>query len=819
MSARPRTILVADDDDTARLLMEAALVKAGFEVSAAVDGEDALRRFAAAPSDMAMLDVDMPGLDGFAVCARLRAAHGDELPIVMVTAMDDLGSVQRAFDAGATDFIPKPINWNLIGHRVRYLFRSTDALAELRSANARNSALLDALPDTLLRLDADGRTLQFSSPAGKPFPHRLPCAGDALTQWLPEETARLLHDATRRARDTGGAVTLHCELADHGVTRTYEARLAAITARETLCLLRDVTERVIAESALRDSEARLRQAQSVARLGSWEIDLPSGRLTWSDETYRIFGIERGTPMTLDGFRDCIHPDDADAVEAAWQGALDGAPYRIEHRILSGDRTRWVLEQAEVARDADGRPTVGVGTVQDVTERKQAELNVHRLAYFDTLTGLPNRLSFFERLEREIARAQRSRERMAVLFLDLDGFKDVNDTRGHGAGDLLLQWVADRLRQGVRPSDAVARPGASMEIARLGGDEFTVLLTNLHHPNDALRVAHRIHDLIRRPFRLGDREVVLTTSIGIALHPDDGEDASTLLKHADTAMYHAKDQGRNNCQFYSASLTEEALRRLDLESNLRVALERGEFFLEYQPQLDVASGRVKSVEALMRWRHPTHGLIPPMQFVPAAEENGLIVPIGDWVLRESCAQAARWQADGIAIGVAVNLSAVQFARTQVAARVRTALAEAGLDPRWLELEVTEGALMDDNDITLSTLKALREAGIRLALDDFGTGYSSLSYLHRLPLNILKIDKSFVRGLPSDRDSLTIVRTIVSLAKNLGFELTAEGVETAEQARVLRELGCETLQGYHVGRPMSADAVTALLRGQRHLESTS
>jgi predicted signal transduction protein with EAL and GGDEF domain len=375
---------------------------------------------------------------------------------------------------------------------------------------------------------------------------------------------------------------------------------------------------------------------------------------------------------------------------------------------------------------------------------------------------------------------------------------------------------------VRPLDLVARadhPDVEPELARLGGDEFTLLIPQLRHPEHALGLAHRIHEQMRRPFVLEGREVVVTTSIGIALFPDDGEDAATLLKHADTAMYHAKDQGRDNCQFYSASLTREAMRRLNLESNLRLALEREEFFLVYQPQLDLATGRIHSVEALIRWRHPEQGLIPPMEFIPAAEENGLIVPIGEWVLRTACQDACRWRAAGMPLRVAVNLSAMQFRQPGLVRRIQEILTQSDLPAEGLELEVTEGALMEDSATTLATLQAMRRVGVQLSLDDFGTGYSSLSYLKRLPLNNLKVDQSSVRGLPADRESLAIVRAIVSLAKNLGFTVTAEGIETLEQASILHGLACETLQGYYISKPVPAEAIPALLARQWQVEQAA
>ncbi len=446
------------------------------------------------------------------------------------------------------------------------------------------------------------------------------------------------------------------------------------------------------------------------------------------------------------------------------------------------------------------------------ERREAENKTRRLAYFDSLTGLPNRQSFLERLGREIEVAERGKGRLAILFMDLDGFKGINDTMGHNAGDLILQWVSDRLQKSIRPYDMVSRLPADesgVELARLGGDEFTALIPRIAQPENALLVAHRIRELMRRPFMLDEREVVLTASIGIAVYPDDGEDASTLLKHADTAMYHAKDQGRDNCQFYSASLTQRAQQRLNLEGYLRHALARNEFSLVYQPQFNLASGRIESVEALIRWNHPEQGIISPLEFIPLAEENGLIVPIGEWVLRTACTDAARWQQAGHGLRVAVNLSPMQFKNPELVATVFDILGQTGLAPEWLELEITEGAVMEDSGVTLATLQALRLRGVQIALDDFGTGYSSMSYLKRMPLNNLKVDQSFVKGLPHDRDNHAIVRAILSMAQNLGFSVTAEGVETLEQAQTLREMACDTLQGYYFSKPLPAVDIPALL----------
>ncbi|MFN3544706.1 MAG: EAL domain-containing protein [Thiobacillus sp.] len=811
-------ILVADDEPTARMLMSAALKKAGYEVCLAEDGAEALRKFEAQACDLVMLDVEMPTLDGYAACAALREKAGADLPIVMVTAMNDTESVERAYQSGATDFIPKPINWALIGHRVKYLLRAYEADLQLRAANERNAAVLNAIPDLLFELDGDGRYLAYHSPRTDLLaapPEQF--LGRTVGEILPADAAAICLEALREAEVAGISTGREIRLDLASGSAWFELSITRMSAGgdqrpRFVVLSRDITERKRAEAALRESERRMHQAQAVAHLGSWHLDSLQDRLEWSPETYRIFGLPQGEPLSYERFLACVHPEDRDAVDQAWRAALAGAPYQIEHRIVVDGKVRWVAEQAELQFDAAGRVVAGVGSVQDITERKEIEQKTHRLAYFDGLTGLPNRQFFLERLAREVNDAAKQNKRLAILFMDLDGFKDVNDTMGHNSGDLVLQWASDRLRRCVRPSDMISRVDSTrgeVEFARLGGDEFTAIIPDITHAEDALRVAHRIREQMRRPFVLDGREFLLTASIGIAVYPDDGEDAASLLKHADTAMYHAKDKGRDNCQFYSASLTERAQKRLTLESNLRHALQEEQFSLVYQPQFDVVSGQVHSVEALIRWNHPKDGTISPMDFIPLAEENGLIIPIGEWVLRRACSDAARWMREGRALAVAVNLSPMQFKDPNLVSTVFAILAETGLDPSLLELEVTESAVMEDSDTTLATLEALNLRGVQIALDDFGTGYSSMSYLKRMPLNNLKVDQSFVRGLPDDRDNHAIVRAILSLAKNLGFSVTAEGVETPEQVAALRGMNCDALQGYYFSRPVPAQAIPELV----------
>src|SRR5690606_37010353 len=449
----------------------------------------------------------------------------------------------------------------------------------------------------------------------------------------------------------------------------------------------------------------------------------------------------------------------------------GQPLTVEF-ALAGEGEDPVHQEARLST-IDGSEALCL--LRDITERKEYERRIHQLAYFDSLTGLANRRGFMERLEREIHRADQNDWRLAVLFLDLDRFKSINDTLGHTAGDAVLQQAAERLRAITRPGDTVSRDTSDLggaEFARLGGDEFTVVLPRIVRAEDALPIADRIRHSMSTPFVIGGQTLSLTTSIGIAVFPDDGSDAATLIKHADTAMYDAKANGRDGCRYYNPTLTAEAVHRVELEAGLRRALELDEFVVMYQPQVDARSGRITAVEALVRWRPPGGGLVPPMEFIPFAEECGLIDAIGTRVLQHACRDAAAWMARGLDLRVAVNLSSMQFSASGLLDIVRDALATSGLPADRLELEITESALMADDEATYATLDALRTLGIDIALDDFGTGYSSLSYLKRLPLGKLKIDRSFVNGLPDDADNLAIVRAILALARHLGFRITAE-----------------------------------------------
>ncbi|MBJ6723351.1 putative bifunctional diguanylate cyclase/phosphodiesterase [Geomesophilobacter sediminis] len=439
--------------------------------------------------------------------------------------------------------------------------------------------------------------------------------------------------------------------------------------------------------------------------------------------------------------------------------------------------------------------------------RQRQAHLEQLAHYDPLTRLPNRTLFYDRLTQALRHAERQKSELAVLFIDLDRFKDINDTRGHRTGDLLLLGVAQRLGRVVRECDTVAR---------LGGDEFTLFVQNIGTADHVALVGAKILDLFALPFLMGDEEVYITASVGATLFPYDGQSVDELLMNADIAMYHAKDSGKNAFRLFNKKMTQNASDRVSLQTDLRLALDRGELFLHYQPKVDLDSGRVTAVEALLRWNHPKLGLVAPDRFIPLAEESGIITGVTDWVLRSATRQARHWQeVDHQPIRVAVNLSPVHFKRQDVERTVVSALEETGLDPHLLEIEITESSLMQNNEYTREALAQLRRAGITVSIDDFGTGYSSLSYLHRYPIDILKIDRTFVWNMTKSEEDRAIVAAIIAMAESLKLQVVAEGVETLEQLELLRQEGCHAVQGYLISRPVVAEEVEKFFTGKVEL----
>ena len=678
-------VLVVDDDMAGLLMASEALESSGFSVIEAEDGQEAVEQFRKHRPDVVIMDVVMPRMDGFESCAQIRLSPGGQhVPILMVTGLEDVESIQKAYEVGATDFVTKPINFFLLPYRVTYMMRA-------------------------------------------------------------KKTA----------------------------------------------------------DALRESQVRLDNAQRIAKLGHWEWQFEEDTFNWSSECVRLLNLESRT-RHLKSFLDCVHLDDRCAVENAMERARsDVSQFTLEFRTLSSNPDEIRIMHAEAECASTGNM---LGTIQDITERTKAEDQIHRLAYYDLVTGLPNRAQLNDMISLTMAQSRQSNSRFALLFLDLDHFKKVNDTLGHNAGDTLLRSVSERLKEAVRSQDSITRAttaiGSRETIARLGGDEFVVLLNLIDRIEDAAIAADRICKALSRTFTIEDTEVRVTTTIGISVYPSDGDSADQLLKHADVAMYHAKEQGRNGYQFYSQSIHKLALERFSLERDLRKALETNGFHLQYQPKVALKDQSLTGVEALVRWEHPTRGRVSPVDFIPLAEETGLIVPLGEWVLRAACEQMMHWLHNGLEPFVmAVNCSAIQLMRTDMAKVITSALDNTGLNPAYLEIELTESLLMQNVEEGIVILQALKDLGVHVSIDDFGTGFSSLSYLKRLPVDKLKIDQSFIKDLTTDPGDAAIVTSMITLAHNLDLTVVAEGVEDEQQLGYLRAERCDEIQGYLISRPLN------------------
>lgn len=556
-------------------------------------------------------------------------------------------------------------------------------------------------------------------------------------------------------------------------------------------------------AALATSQAKLVEAQRLAGLTAWEWDIGRDLLSWSNQTFRDFGLESDI-VSIESFWQLVHPDDRQLVRHAFVAALKGQKsFGQDFRVLlPNGAVKFFHCQAQTQYGSDGRATYMAGSAQDITERKRMEDEVRKLALYDPLTGLPNRLLFREELERAMLRAKRSGTMIGILFLDLDKFKRINDSLGHDNGDHLLREIAARLRHSARGEEVVAR---------FGGDEFTMLIGPLKNADEASRVAQRIVRAFAEPVQLQGQELFASTSIGISLYPTDATDASELIKNADTAMYAAKSMGRNGYQFYDRSMNESTLAKLEFDVAMRRGLSRGEFVLHYQPRIDTRTNQVVGCEALIRWNHPVQGLILPDQFIGIAEESGFIIPMGKWVIDQACWRQRAWRDMGLPrIPIAVNLSALHFVRAEIVAEIHEALTRHGLEGRDLELEVTETVFMQDTAVSAGILGDLSAMGIKIIIDDFGVGFSSMNYLQRMPVNALKIDRSFVSQAPHNNRNGAIVKAIVAMATSLELGVIAEGVETAEEEEFLMRIGCHEMQGYWFGHPVPEKEFA-----QRHL----
>ncbi len=687
----PRVLLLdrqADETPAALECLKAVGVD-GMRLEHAIE---ALGMFEQIAPDVVVLRATEPEMDRYAVCRSIQNVNRRIQAWVLV-AVDprDSGAIQRAFDAGANDFVPEPIDWDALGRRVSFLWRDRRRLRSIEAGVERYRQLVNSLPDTLVRVDSDSVILDVEGSE-------------------QSDLARLVRN---------------------GVGKSLPE-----------CLFGD----------------------------------PSG----AQATALAIALRKRASQTLNH-----------------DLQLESRTCACEVTLVPTDRDDWVA------------------ILRDVTERRRREDQMRQLACQDGLTGLQSRSAFKEHLSVALARARRDGRVLALLLLDLNRFQRINETFGTGVGDQLLRLVADRIVHCTRRGDSKARLAESHHaLARIGPDQFAVLLDPIDHARDSSKVARRLLDALARPFILGDAEVFMTASIGIALFPGDADSVDALLSSAHKAMLDGKESERSTFRFAAPATQAQAASDLNLEMALRKALDNGELFLVYQPQVEVHTGKVVGVEALLRWDHPERGLVSPVEFIPIAERTGLIVPIGEWVLGVACLQCKIWQKAGLPpIRMAVNLSALQFQQRNLVELVRRTLAKTSLDPTLLDLEITEGTAMKKAELSIQILKNLKEIGVQISIDDFGTGYSSLSYLKHFPLDVLKIDRSFIKDVAASSDSVAIVRAIIAMARSLNLSLVAEGVETEPQLNFLRSNGCEIIQGYYFSPPVPALEMTKLLETAR------
>ncbi|MEY4749916.1 MAG: hypothetical protein RIQ60_2130 [Pseudomonadota bacterium] len=791
---RTAKVLIVEDERIIALDLARRLATLGYlVVGSAASGEAAMEIVQRHDPDIVLMDVHLEGeQDGTEVAKLIQQRHAT--PVIFLTAYAENDTLARALGSLPFAYLIKPVN-------------TQDLHAAMQTALARReseTALHRSEQRLKLALDAAGMGVwewhpasgQFST--GGLFGDILGPAPDAMNEGLQRFLERIHVDEQARAR-----AVMERALADVG-TVSESFRYASTAGRSgwleiharvhddptgprLVGVIKDVTQRRVMEEAMRTSAAVFETVSE----GLFTLDA-QGRFTSANPAFvRLTGytLDEILGRDPDDFLHARrHSDQFDRRLVARQaGHWQGEAWCRE----KGGEFRSVWESIRVVRDPEGGVDHYVASIADITPLRRAEEKINHLAYHDPLTGLPNRMLFLDRLDRTMESAARNASHCAVLFIDLDGFKSINDTLGHAIGDSMLQTVAGRLQSTLRSTDTVAR---------MGGDEFVVILTDLNHGESAPRIADKLLAALSTPMDLGGERVAITGSIGIAVYPGDGADREALMRAADTAMYSAKAHGKNQACAYAPELTAQAAERMQLEQGLRHALERGDFMLHYQPQFSLPERALIGVEALLRWRHPRRGMISPAVFIPIAEECGLIGAIGAWVLRAACVQVGAWiLGSGVPLRLSVNVSARQMRNGEILAVLRDTLSETHFPPSCLEVEITESTLQSIEDSRV-LLRQIRDLGIQIAIDDFGTGYSSLSVLKHLPLDSLKVDQSFVRGLPHDRHDVGIVEAILTVTHTLGLKSIAEGVETEEQLNYLLARGCGEVQGYLTGRPV-------------------
>ena len=815
-------LLIEDDPVDAKLIQEAFAdeINHSFCLEWVTSLSVGLERLGKKGVEVILLDLSLPDRRGIEAFDQVLLAAPNSL-ILVLSGLHDEEIARQAVQRGARDYFLKiHVDSHWLPRALRYVLEHRGAEDALRKAEARFRAMSDASPLGIFVSDTLGNCIYTNSAYQN-------ISGFTFEEALGTKWSRAIHRQDRKRVFNEWLAAAHSHKPFQTEFRFLRGDQSVVWARVNAAAMRegnklhgyvqtieDITQQKSVESELRAMQAALYEEKERAQVTLNSIgDAVLSTDVESKITYLNRVAEKMTGWTckdavgrpLDEVFNIIDGRTRQPAENPLLSALEldkTTMMALDRMLVRRDGTESSIEDsAAPIHDREGRTIGAVMVFHDVSETRGMALKMSYLAQHDFLTNLPNRALLNDRLAQAIMLAHRHGKQLAVIFLDLDRFKHINDSLGHTIGDKLLQSVAERLVTCVRSSDTVSRQG---------GDEFVILLSGVEHAEDAVLAASKMLTTLAMPYLIDQHDLHVTASVGISIYPDDGEDAEGLIKSADIAMYHAKANGRNNYQFFKQDMNTRAVERQSIESSLRRALERHEFVLLYQPKINLETGAITGTEALIRWRHPFLGLLSPAQFVPIAEDSGLIVPIGAWVLREACGQARAWQDAGLcALPVAVNISAVQFKHRDFLKILDGVLMDTGLAPRFLELELTESVLMHDAQFAEPLLQALKTRGIQLAIDDFGTGYSSLSYLKRFPIDTLKIDQSFVHDITTDPDDATIVSAVISMGKSLKQRVIAEGVETRAQFAFLQAHCCGEGQGYYFSPPVAADDIAKLL----------
>ncbi|WP_292935948.1 EAL domain-containing protein [Noviherbaspirillum sp.] len=800
-------ILVVEDEAIVALDLQLQLEEMGYTVCGVADtGEDAVERAWKLRPNLILMDIVLKGaMDGIEAAEQI--SHGLQIPVIFLTAYSDAGTVARAAHTASYGYLTKPFRPQELRAVIEVALYKAELERQLRDSEQWFASTLRSVADGIVATDEQGK-IQFMNPAAEDllgWQMSEACGRDVgeVAHIENTQTGAVVESPARRALQEGKAVGIDFAatlVSRNGVRLPIDDSAAPVKDAEgnslgAVMVFRSVQERLAAEQKLRQSEEHFRKVFDFAPVGMALVGLDNRFLQVNGAICHLLGYSDTDLVGADQARFSCH-DDLSSERAVLDEILSGKSLssQFEKRYRTrDDRVVWTLVSVSLLRQNE-EPLCYLWQIHDLTERKDVEDRLARLAHYDPLTGLANRACLSEEIERQILFARRHQQCFAVVFLDLDHFKQINDSLGHEAGDELLQAIAHKLKDSIREIDTVAR---------LGGDEFVMLLTEVRSAEDVLTVTDKVRAECAQPFHIAGHEMCISISLGVSLYPDDAQDARTLLRFADSALYHAKAEGRNNLQFYRPDLIARLQKRMMLEAGLRSALAHREFELHYQPIVSLADGTPLMAEALIRWNHPTLGLLTPETFISLAEEMGLSTAIGTWVIGEACRSAMAWPVHkGRGIAVSINVSPRQFKSGTLVQSVTDALQETGLDPKRVCIEITEQVLLDNNEMNHATIEELKTLGVKIAIDDFGVGYSSLSYISRLAPSEIKIDCSLVRDVAVNPSDAAIVRATIVMAHSLDMTVVTEGVETQVQQSFLQSEGCDMAQGYLYALPAPA-----------------